>query len=123
MFAQLDKEFLDELMSTYDVSNDEVIAQMKELDCSLDVAFDVNTWIQIVLEKGYNNFVNHCDDVIADLDIDFDMSDFDPSIYTNCIDSGFDSKLTEFDITDFSEDNILNFLEAIGEYSKEEEEA
>jgi hypothetical protein len=107
-WKEADAKYLENLINEYNVDIEEIRIEVNEID-------NINEWIECVLYKAGSTFLKKVDDYICEKDI-YKMyypGDEEMSIYTNYIDSGFDSVLNDYDLTNFSERNIKNFLEDI----------
>ena len=107
LYAELDEQFLDNLIDIHEIDVHEIIEFIQENGLNI---YDVNSPIYAVLYLSYYNFANRLMDFIQENDLGEDiknkLEDFDPEIYTNCIDSFYNSFVEEFDLTDFSDKNL-----------------
>ena len=113
-WGSLDVEFTDKFIEEHNLSDDEVMeyARSRASDCGLDVSQDINIVIETAMQMAWDNFQEKLEDYITENDLDLNATNLEPRIYTNCLDSSYDSFVNDFDLTNFSEENIENFIEA-----------
>ncbi len=108
-WKSLDIEFLNNFIDEYDLCDSDIVEYHKEIFEDTDI----NGFIFCALDRAYDHFKL---EVIEYMGIDDGMMDnFEPNIYINCMDSGYDSILSEYDISDFSSENLQKFIDEIKE--------
>jgi len=115
--GELDVGFLIKILDEYQVEFYDVKQRLDEY-IVFDRTATINDYIYGVLDAAADNFKIKLIDYIEENNIESEfncISDFEPNIYTNCMDSGFDSLFSEYDLLDYSEENLSRFIE---EYKK-----
>ena len=113
-WKSLDIEFLDKFIEDNNLSDEEVMETAR--NCAFDMGDDVTQRIDIVIEiamqQAWDNFREELDGYINKNDLDLDTSNINPNIHINYCDSSYDSFVEDFDLSNFSQENIENFIEA-----------
>ena len=105
LWGSLDIEWLNNFIDEHNLDSDKVCEYKNDATGCKDVE-DINIYIHSALEIAYNNFKQKVEEFAKE---EF-MIDFENGIYCNYLDSGYDSILNEFDLVDFSEENIKKFI-------------
>ena len=107
-WKSLDIQYLDNLIDTYDLDSDQVVLE-RDANFGGDGSLSINSYISTVLDMAYYNFKTKVEEFSGE----DSLYDFNEGVYCNYLDSGYDSILSDFDITDFSDENIQDFLDRV----------
>lgn len=119
----LDKKALNEWADEFEVSPDEVHFEIENIGADKD---DINSHIYGVLCIAGYNYMNSIREYCEENDINLTNTQLDENannykndmdilnIYTNYLDSGFDSELSDLVTVNPDEENILEALEILG---------
>ena len=113
-WGSLDVAFADNFIDTHNLNDEDVMeyARSRASDIGMDVSQDINIVIETAMQMAWDNFQEKLEDYITENDLDLNATNIEPNIYTNCLDSSYDSFVDDFDLVDFSQENIENFIEA-----------
>ena len=110
-WKELDIAYVNSLIDSSKVDIDVVIDMFEKED---DIT-DINIVIYYILKQAYHTFEEKVLDYTQNEEDRKLVYHFDPNIYTNYMDSDYDSILTDYDLTDFSGESIERFIKELRE--------
>ena len=106
----LDLQFLENKIDEFRLDIEDIKKYLENIGFDETNQLDVNCWIYATFDLAFTIFIENLTLYLENNEIDFDVNKIEPNIYTNCMDSGFDSVLCNYSITDFRDKNFENIL-------------
>jgi hypothetical protein len=107
-WGELDENFLNRLVRVAELDIADIKDGINEIGGNIE---DINSWIYSALSLQKQNYFEKVKEFLENKGIEgVDLDSFEENIYTNYLDSGYDSILEEHIYNSSDDANILNFL-------------
>jgi len=123
-WGSLDAKRLEKIIEEYDLDIADIKEQVTDKTDINEYFYQTLYLISLKIKEALKEWLDENEDVKDCLEYEFvydtekTIDEFEPNIYTNYLDSGFDSCFTEFDINSYDNDNYCNLIEDIFGVSK-----
>jgi len=123
-WGSLDVEKLENLIEEYDLDIYDIKEQVTDKTDINEYFYQTLYLASLKIKEALKKWLDENEDVKDCLEYEFvydteqTIDEFEPNIYTNYLDSGFDSCFAEFDINSYDNDNYYNLIENIFGVSK-----
>jgi len=105
-WGSLDEKALEDIMEEFNLNIGEVIT---EVECLFEESTDINAYIYVTLYLGSQKIKEALKDEYPEYNNIID--EYEENIYTNCMDSGFDSIFGDYDYRDLTGSDKDEYLE------------